>query len=113
MKIFYNPRCSKCRETLKLIESKGKTAEIIDYLNQPPSIETLKNIVGLLGIKPSDLIRKSEPIYVANYKGKHLSEDSWLEVMSKHPQLIERPIVIDGNRAVIGRPPEKVIILLE
>ena len=112
MKIYYNPRCSKCRETLKLIESKGKTAEIVDYLNEAPSIETLKNIVNLLGINPSDLLRKSEQIYVTNYKGKSLSEDAWLEAMTKHPQLIERPIVINGNKAAVGRPLQNVLDIL-
>jgi arsenate reductase len=113
MKIYYNPRCSKCRESLKLIESKGKTAEIVDYLNNPPSVETLKNIVKILGIPASELVRKSETIYSEKYKGKNLSENEWLEAMSQHPQLIERPIVIDGKRAVIGRPPEKVLTLLD
>jgi len=113
MKIYYNPRCSKCRESLKLIEGKGKTAEIVDYLNHPPSVETLKNIVKILGISASELVRKGETIYSEKYKGKNLSEDEWLVAMSQHPQLIERPIVIAGKRAVLGRPPERVLTLLD
>ncbi len=112
MKIYYNPRCSKCRETLKLIESKGKTAEIVDYLNHPPTLETLQSIVIVLGMQPEELLRKKEPIFIEKYKGKKLSDNEWLEAMVQNPQLIERPIVIDGNRAIIGRPPEKVLELI-
>ncbi len=112
MKIYYNPRCSKCRETLKLIESKGKTAEIVDYLNHPPTVETLQNIIEVLGIKPEELLRKKEPVFIEKYKGKKLSDMELLEAMIQNPQLIERPIVIDGNRAIIGRPPERVLELL-
>lgn len=112
MKIYYNPRCSKCRETLKLIEGKGKKVEIIDYLNQPPTVETLQSIVKVLGIKPEELLRKKEPVFIEKYKGKILSDKEWLEVMIQNPQLIERPIVINGNKAIIGRPPERVLDLL-
>ncbi len=112
MKIYYNPRCSKCRETLKLIESKGKTAEIVDYLNHPPTLETLQNIIKVLGIKPEELLRKKETVFIEKYKGKKLSDMELLEAMIQNPQLIERPIVIDGNSAIIGRPPERVLELL-
>lgn len=112
MKIYYNPRCSKCRETLKLIESKGKKAEIIDYLNQPPTVETLQSIVKVLGIKPEELLRKKEPVFIEKYKGKKLSDKEWLEAMIQNPQLIERPIVIEENKVIIGRPPERVLELL-
>jgi arsenate reductase len=112
MKIYYNPRCLKCRETLKLIESKGKTAEIVDYLNHPPTLETLQNIIKVLGIKPEELLRKKEPVFIERYKGKKLSDKEFLEAMVQNPQLIERPIVIDGNKAIIGRPPERVLDLL-
>ncbi len=112
MKIYYNTRCSKCRETLKLIESKGKSAEIVDYLNHPPTLETMQGIVKVLGIKPEELLRKKEPVFIEKYKGKILSDYEWLEVMIQNPQLIERPIVIDGNKAIIGRPPERVLDLL-
>lgn len=112
MKIYYNPRCLKCRETLKLIESKGKTAEIVDYLNHPPTLETLQNIIKVLEIKPEELLRKKEPVFIERYKGKKLSDKEFLEAMVQNPQLIERPIVIDGNKAIIGRPPERVLDLL-
>lgn len=112
MKIYYNPKCSKCRETLNLIESKGKKAEIVDYLNHPPSVETLRNIVAVLGIKPEMLVRKKEAIFIENFKGKVFNDEQWLEILSNNPKLIERPIVIDGKKAVIGRPPELVLELL-
>lgn len=112
MKIYYNPRCLKCRETLKLIEINGKTAEIIDYLNHPPTLETLQNITKVLGIKPEELLRKKEPVFIEKYRGKKLSDKEWLKAMIQNPQLIERPIVIDGNKAIIGRPPELVLELL-
>ena len=111
MKIYYNPRCLKCRETLKLIESKGKTAEIVDYLNHPPTLETL-HIIKVLVIKPEELLRKKEPVFIERYKGKKISDKEFLEAMVQNPQLIERPIVIDGNKAIIGRPPERVLDLL-
>lgn len=112
MKIYYNPRCSKCRETLKLIEQQGKKAEIVDYLNHPPTVETLKQIVRMLGISPLELVRKKETLYLNHFRHQHLNDDEWLKVMSEHPQLIERPIVLEGKKAIIGRPPEKVLDLL-
>jgi len=112
MKIYYNPRCSKCRETYNLIKAKGKEAEIVDYLNNPPSVETLKDIINVLGIKPEELVRKKEKLFIENYKGKSFSDSQWLDILSQNPQLIERPIVIEGKKAIIGRPPEKVLELL-
>lgn len=112
MQIYYNPRCSKCREAYTLLKEGGIDAEIIDYLKQPPSIETLKNIVTVLGIKPSELVRKKEPLYIEKYAGKKISNTRWLTILSKNPILIQRPIVIDGNKAIIGRPPELVLDLV-
>lgn len=112
MQIYYNPRCSKCREAYTLLKAKGIDAEIVDYLNQPPSVETLKNIVKVLGIKPFELVRKKEPLYLEKYAGKKISNTRWFTILSKNPILIERPIIIDGNKAIIGRPPEKVLELI-
>jgi len=112
MKIYYNPHCSKCRETLKLIESKGKKAEIVDYLNNPPSVESLRNIIKVLGIKPIELVRKKEVLFIEKFKGKEYSDEEWLSILSENPKLIERPIVIEGNKAVIGRPPERVLEII-
>ncbi len=112
MKILHNPRCSKSRETLKLIEDAGKEVEVIEYLNDTPSVSELKSIIEKLGIKPLDLVRKGEDVYKDNFKGKTLSDDEWIKAMVNNPKLIERPIVISGKQAVIGRPPQNVLELL-
>jgi arsenate reductase len=85
---------------------------VIRYLDTPPSKEELAELVALLGISPKDLIRKGEAIYKEQFKGKELSDQEWLEAMVKHPKLIERPIVVEGGKAVLGRPPENVKELL-
>lgn len=112
MKILHNPRCSKSRETLKLLNDNGINPEIVLYLENNPSVNELKRILGLLKIPAYDLLRKSEALYKENYKNQELSEDRWIQIMSENPKLIERPIVISGDKAVIGRPPENVLELL-
>lgn len=112
MKIYHNPRCSKSRQTLNLINESGKEIEIVEYLNTPPTIEELKSIIDLLGISPEQLLRKNEAIFKEQFKGKSYSDDEWIQIMIDNPKLIERPIVVDGKKAVLGRPPENVIILL-
>jgi len=108
MKIYHNPRCRKSRETLELITNKGINPEVRLYLEVPPTKKELKNIVEMLGIEPTELIRKTEAIYKEKFKGKELTNAKWIEAMVKHPKLIERPIVIKGKKAIIGRPPENV-----
>lgn len=112
MKIYHNPRCRKSRETLALIEEKGTDPEIILYLENPPSKKELTNLILMLGIAPFDLIRKGESIYKEQYKGKDLTDQQWIDAMIANPKLIERPIVIQGNKAVLGRPPSNVLELL-
>ncbi len=112
MKIYHNPRCSKSRQTLQLIEEKGVSVEIIKYLEQVPSKEELMDVLSKLGMKPFELIRKGEAIYKENYKGKELSDEQWVEAMIANPKLIERPIVLKGDKAVLGRPPENVLELI-
>ncbi|MCB0585242.1 MAG: arsenate reductase (glutaredoxin) [Phaeodactylibacter sp.] len=112
MKIYHNPRCRKSRETLAILEGKGVNPDIVLYLETPPGREELKNILKMLGIKASGLVRKGEKIYKENFKGKSLSEEEWVDVLVENPKLIERPIVVEGKKAVIGRPPEKVLELL-
>jgi arsenate reductase len=109
MKIYHNPRCAKSRETLALIEEKGVKPEIIEYLKELPTKDELKNILSLLGISAAQLIRKGEPVFKEKFKGKTLSEEQWIDAMIENPKLIERPIVIEGNKAVLGRPPENVL----
>ncbi len=112
MKIYHNPRCSKSRQTLQLIEEKGATVEVVKYLEDVPTKEELADIISKLGINPSQLIRKGEAIFKENFKGKDLTDDQWIEAMIAHPKLIERPIVVKGDKAVLGRPPENVLDLI-
>ena len=97
---------------MQLIEESGKNVEIIEYLKDTPSQEELRQIIDLLGIKPEQLLRKNETIYKEKYKGKSLSDEEWIEAMLENPKLIERPIVVQGSKAVLGRPPENVKELL-
>lgn len=112
MKIYHNPRCTKSRETLALLKSKGKDPEIVLYLDTPPTATELKAILKKLKIKPEQLLRKGESIFKEQFKGKNLTDEQWIEAMVNNPKLIERPIVINGNKAVIGRPPEQVLDIL-
>jgi len=108
LKIYHNTRCKKSRETLQLIEEAGAMVEVIEYLKVTPTAEELGEIVQKLGIKPEELIRKNEAVYKEQYKGKDLSDTEWLNTMVANPKLIERPIVVKGDEAIIGRPPENV-----
>ena len=112
MKIYHNNRCRKSREGLTILEASNKPFEIINYLENPPSKKELESILKLLDIKPIELVRKNEAIWKENYKGKELSDNDIITVMQKHPKLIERPIVINKDRAVIGRPPEIIKSIL-
>jgi len=112
-KYFHNPRCGKSRQCLAFLQEKGIEPELFLYLKTPPSFDELKEVVRKLGIKPLDLIRKKESIFKENFKGKELNDDQWIEAMVEYPKLIERPIVITEDRAVIGRPKENVLNLLD
>ncbi|WP_418501513.1 arsenate reductase (glutaredoxin) [Flagellimonas sp.] len=112
LKIYHNPRCAKSREGLEILEKSGKDFEIVKYLDDVPTKEELKSLIGYLGIAPIDLVRTNEAIWKENYKGKKLSDDQIVRAMVEHPKLIERPIVVKGNKAVIGRPPETIKTLL-
>ncbi|QIL41264.1 arsenate reductase (glutaredoxin) [Pedobacter sp. HDW13] len=106
--IYHNNRCTKSRCALQELEKSGKAFEVVYYLDTPPNKAELTAIVAKLGIKPLKLIRKGEAVFVENYKGKTLTDEEWIEAMVKHPILIERPIVISGDQAVIARPTEKI-----
>ena len=110
--IYHNPRCRKSREAIEHLNSAGTSFEIIEYLKNPPTKDELKNVIYKLGIKPEDLLRKGEVEYKENFKGKKLTNEECIEAMIKFPKLIERPIIINGNRAVIGRPPEKALEII-
>src|SRR5688572_15325191 len=111
--IYHNPKCSKSRETLALIRERGITPQIVEYLKAPPTAAELTAIVRMLGIRPEALVRKGEDVYKAKYAGKTLTDSKWIEAMVRDPILIERPIVVTGGKAAIGRPPERVLELLE
>ena len=112
MKIYHNPRCSKSRETLSILEENGITPDIIMYLNDTPSKEQLQDLLNKLGMQPSQILRKGEKIYKENFKEKEISEEEWLDILIANPILIERPIVVKGDKAVLGRPPGNVLDLL-
>jgi len=112
MQIYHNPRCSKSRQTLQIIQDKGLDVEIIEYLKDVPTKATLKEILKKLNLNAEDIVRKGEADYKENFKGKQLSNEEWIAAMVKYPKLIERPIVVKGDKAVVGRPPEKVIELM-
>jgi arsenate reductase len=112
IKIYHNPRCRKSREGLQLLKESKQEFKIIEYLKEAPSFDELKSIIHLLGIPPLELIRKNESIWKKNYKGKELTNDEVIKAMTEHPKLIERPIVINKEKAVIGRPPENIEYIL-
>ena len=106
--IYHNPRCKKSRETLKLLEDKGVNYDVVQYLKEVPTKDELKKILAKLNVKPLNLVRKEEKKYKEEYKNLDLNDEEWIEVMHQNPKLIQRPIVVKGNKAVIGRPPENV-----
>lgn len=107
--IYHNPRCSKSRQTLELIKKKNIEPTIIEYLNSPPTAEELKSILSMLNLSARELMRTKEATYQENnLDDSNLTEDELIRAMVNHPILIERPIVISQNKAVIGRPPENV-----
>ena len=112
IKIYHNPRCSKSRQGLALLESSGKKYVVIKYLETIPSLEELTEIINILNIPPIQLIRKYEKIWKENYKGKELSNHEIIKAMIENPKLIERPIVINKDRAVIGRPLENISTII-
>lgn len=107
--IYQNPTCSKCRETIKILESHGVPFTSIDYILDPPSIDEMKTIIKKLGVSPRDIFRKKEPLYDdIGIENRDISDNDLIRILIENPELIERPIVIKGDRAVIARPPEKV-----
>ena len=110
--LYHNPRCSKSRSALALLREKGVEPDVVEYLNTPPTAAELRALVKKLGIKPEALVRTGEDIYKSRFKGKTLSDAQWIDALAANPILIERPVAVRGERAVIGRPPEKVLELL-
>ncbi|APD06223.1 arsenate reductase (glutaredoxin) [Flavobacteriaceae bacterium UJ101] len=110
--IYHNPRCGKSREGLAIMEQSGQEFQIIKYLDTPLSKEDIQKLLKKLQYKPIELIRQKETIWKEHFKGKELSDEQIIEAMVQYPKLIERPIVVVGNKAVVGRPPEKIKDLL-
>ncbi len=106
--IYHNPRCRKSREGLEILENSGKDFTVVKYLDTPLNEAELKSILNKLNIKPIDLVRKNETIWKEEYKNKTLSDAEIINAMVKHPKLIERPIVVNNDKAVVGRPPETI-----
>lgn len=112
LRIYHNPRCSKSRSACALIAENGIAAEVVEYLQTPPSKEELRALLKKLGMKPAELVRQGEAEFKEYFAGRALTDDEWLDAMVAHPILIERPIVVCGDKAIVARPPEKVLELL-
>ena len=112
MKIYHNPRCSKSRQTLALLQENGVEPDVILYLDNIMTADELRNLLVKLGLSPMQLVRKGEAVWKEKYKDKELSDDQIIEAMIANPKLIERPIVVKDQLAVLGRPPENIIELI-
>ena len=113
VKIYHNPRCSKSRQTLALLEENGVAPTIVEYLKEAPSKEELTHVLDLLGMEPRDLMRKKEAEYTDNnLADDSLSRDALIQAMTDFPRVIERPIVLANGKAAIGRPPEDVLKII-
>jgi len=112
IKIYHNNRCGKSRAGLKLLEDSGKEYQVINYLETVPTFEELKKIIDMLGIRPIELVRKNETIWKEKFKNKDFSDKELINIMIENPKLIERPIVVKNEKAVIGRPTEKILEIL-
>lgn len=112
MKLYHNPRCSKSREALALLTKRKMAFEVVEYLEHPPTRPELKAILASLQLNAHDLVRKGEAIYKEKYAGKTLDEAAWVDALVADPILIERPIFVNGKKAVVGRPPERVLEIL-
>ena len=113
LSIYHNPRCSKSRQTLQLLEQQGAEPEVIEYLKTPPDAKTLKRLLKMLGLAPRELMRTKEPEYKASgADDASLSDAQLIDLMVANPKLIERPIVVKDGKAALGRPPERVLEIL-
>ncbi|MFZ4798294.1 MAG: arsenate reductase (glutaredoxin) [Bacteroidia bacterium] len=110
--IYHNNRCSKSRDALAILTEKNIDFKVVDYLKNPPTTKDLETILKKLNLVPIDLIRKGEAVYKENFKGKTFNDSEWIQIMVTNPILIERPIIVNGDKAVVGRPPEKVLEII-
>jgi arsenate reductase (glutaredoxin) len=107
-KVYHNTRCKKSRAGLQYLQDKGLEVEIIEYLKNPLSVAELTDIFAKLGRKPSEMIRKQEAIFKSDFKGKNFTEDEWIRIIAENPKLLNRPIIVRGNKAVWGDPVENI-----
>jgi arsenate reductase len=112
IKIYHNSRCKKSREGLAILENSGKEFEVVNYLDNIPNEKELATVINLLDISPIQLVRKNEKIWKEEFKGKNLSDSDIIKAMIQNPKLIERPLVINNNKAVIGRPTETILEII-
>jgi arsenate reductase len=112
LRIYHNARCSKSRSACAIVAERGIEADIVNYLDTPPGKEELRALLGKLGMTPRELVRSGEAVFKEQYAGRELSDEQWLDALVAHPILIERPIVVRGDKAVVARPPERVLELL-
>ncbi len=112
MRFYHNPRCRKSREALALLRDRGIEPELVLYLKEPPSREQLQALLQKLAMPAEELVRRGEAIFKEKYKGKTLDEAAWLDALAEYPKLMERPILEIGDKAVVGRPPERVLELI-
>jgi len=110
--IWHNPRCSKSRAALELLRERGLDLHVVEYLKSPPSRAEIKSVLGKLAIPAEALVRKGEDVYRDQFKDRTMTADQWLDALAAHPVLIERPVIIRGGRAVLGRPPENALELV-
>ena len=108
IQVYHNNRCGKSREAVQKLEQSGKKFQVIKYLENPPTFEELKLLLNKLNYKPIDLVRQKESVWIENFKGKDLSDDEIVQAMIQFPILIERPIVVFENTAIVARPAEKL-----
>ena len=112
MKIYHNPRCTKSRQALALLQENGVEPQVVEYLKDLLTKEGLSELIGFLGIEPLALVRKNEAVWKEQFKGKELSDKEVIKAMVENPKLIERPIVVKQKKAVLGRPPQNVLQLI-
>lgn len=113
MKIYHNSQCSKSNAALSLLQQKGIEPQVVEYLHQVPTKEELSSLLKLLQINPIQLIRTKEPIFIEKFEGKSFTDEQWIAIMTEHPELIERPIIVHNGKAIIARPPERVFELFQ
>lgn len=110
--IYHNGQCSKCKGALELLQAKGVAHSVRWYLAEPLTKDELKDMVGKLGMAAHELVRTGEELYKNEYEGRDISDEEWLDILIKQPELLQRPIVVKGDKAIIARPPEKVLEIL-